>query len=161
MTTFGGSWTQEKLDILRAYLDAYTTALKDQPFQLIYVDAFAGEGFWRPGSDYMSEEYGEFADLLKGSAAIALEIQDKPFDRLVFIEKDLQRCRTQRFPRHSQSITGCLHHCLEGPTFPVDLRGCFCRGGVLEALLGLYVRGVRGICGPVERICRDCVRDPG
>ena len=46
MTTpvFGGSWTQEKLNILRGYLDAYTTALKDQPFKLIYIDAFAGSG---------------------------------------------------------------------------------------------------------------------
>ncbi|MDE0205517.1 MAG: three-Cys-motif partner protein TcmP [Candidatus Tectomicrobia bacterium] len=39
---FGGPWTQEKLDILRRYLDAYTTALKNQPFTLTYIDAFAG-----------------------------------------------------------------------------------------------------------------------
>ena len=94
MTTFGGSWTQEKLRILDGYLGAYTTALKDQPFQLIYVDAFAGEGFWRPGSEYATDDYGEFGDLLKGSATMALEVQDKPFDRLVFIEKDPERCKS-------------------------------------------------------------------
>ena len=94
MTQFGGPWTQEKLRILKGYLDAYTTALKDQPFRLIYVDAFAGEGFWRPGSEYTPDDYGEFQDVLKGSATIALEIEDKPFDELVFIEKDLQRCRS-------------------------------------------------------------------
>ena len=42
--TFGGKWTRDKLQILGAYLDAYTTALKHQPFTLWYVDAFAGSG---------------------------------------------------------------------------------------------------------------------
>ena len=41
---FGGQWTIEKLDILGRYLDAYTTALKNQPFKLVYIDAFAGHG---------------------------------------------------------------------------------------------------------------------
>ena len=35
--SFGGPWTQEKLDILRRYLDVYTTALKNRPFRLIYL----------------------------------------------------------------------------------------------------------------------------
>ncbi len=91
MATFGGPWTQQKLEILRGYLDAYTTALKDQRFRLIYVDAFAGEGFWRPGTDYLREDYEEFGDVLKGSATIALEIQDRQFDAFLFIEKDLDR----------------------------------------------------------------------
>ncbi len=43
-TSFGGPWTKEKLAILNKYLDAYTTALKNQPFHLIYIDAFAGTG---------------------------------------------------------------------------------------------------------------------
>ena len=81
---FGGPWTEQKLDILRAYLDAYTTALKNQRFTLIYVDGFAGAGSYREaGSDY--EEFDEFR---QGSTRIALEIADKPFDRLVFVEKD-------------------------------------------------------------------------
>ena len=46
--SFGGPWTNDKLEILRRYLDAYTTALKNQPFNLIYVDAFAGGGSWTP-----------------------------------------------------------------------------------------------------------------
>ena len=40
----GGKWTIDKLDILERYLDAYTTALKNQPFKLMYIDAFAGTG---------------------------------------------------------------------------------------------------------------------
>lgn len=92
--SFGGSWTHDKLEILRRYLDAYTTALKNQRFRLIYVDAFAGEGVWSPGigSGYTTEEYGEFNEVHEGSPRIALGIQDRPFDRFVFIEKDPSRC---------------------------------------------------------------------
>ena len=90
MTQFGGQWTEEKLEILRRYLDAYTTALKNQGFRLTYVDAFAGEGNWRPRS-YASEDYEDFRDMRDGSPRIALDIQDKPFDRFVFIEKDAER----------------------------------------------------------------------
>ena len=91
MASFGGPWTQEKLAIIGAYLDAYTTALKGQPFQLIYVDAFAGEGYWRPGSAYAAEDYEEFTELLHGSTTIALNVRDRPFDRFVFIERDDKR----------------------------------------------------------------------
>ena len=65
-TSFGGEWTQEKLDILHRYLDAYTTALKDQNFRLIYVDAFAGEGYYEPKSAAFNEDYSEFRELVKG-----------------------------------------------------------------------------------------------
>lgn len=86
--SFGGPWTRQKLEILRRYLDAYTTALKDQPFTLIYVDAFAGRGTWSPGRGYMLDEYGDAVELQKGSPLIALAIEDKIFDRVVLIEKD-------------------------------------------------------------------------
>ena len=79
---FGGGWTEEKLSILAAYLDAYTTALKDQPFRLIYVDAFAGSGAVHAQDD------DDGRQLLEGSPMLALEVQDKAFDHLVFIEQD-------------------------------------------------------------------------
>ena len=88
---FRGPWTQEKLGIIKRYLDAYTTALKDRGFRLIYVDAFAGTGSWRSELGYASDDYDDFEEMHKGSASIALEIEDKPFDRLVFIEKDINR----------------------------------------------------------------------
>lgn len=87
-SSFGGPWTEQKLRILRRYLDAYTTALKSRGFHLIYIDAFAGAGAWTPGSGYTSDDYGDFQKLRDGSPLIALQIQDKPFDRLMFIEKD-------------------------------------------------------------------------
>ena len=106
--SFGGPWTQQKLRILSLYLDAYTTAMKNQPFRLIYVDAFAGEGSWRPGSAYTTD-YDDFRELHKGSPRIALGITNKPFDRLIFIEKDRQRFESLRklheeFPRRDIEV---------------------------------------------------------
>ena len=94
MTTpeFGGPWTEQKLEILRQYLDAYTTALKNQQFMLTYVDAFAGSGSY----EFTSGEYDEFRELRKGSTRIALEIDDKPFDRFLFVESDPERVDSLR-----------------------------------------------------------------
>ena len=84
---FGGPWTQEKLEILRRYLDTYTTALKNQPFALSYIDAFAGAGMYID-SDH---DRGEFEEFHEGSTKIALDISDRQFDHLVFIEENSGR----------------------------------------------------------------------
>lgn len=84
---FGGPWTVKKLQILEAYLDAYTTALKNKPFKLIYIDAFAGTG-----QIESQLEDGDTIGFLRGSTERALGIRDKPFDELIFIEKDAVRC---------------------------------------------------------------------
>ena len=86
-TGYGGPWTIEKLEILERYLDAYTTALKDQPFRLMYIDAFAGTGHVELGQSDPEAE-----DFIRGSATRAVSIGGKPFDKLVFIEKDRERC---------------------------------------------------------------------
>ena len=83
---FGGQWTILKLEILESYLDFYTTALKNQSFKLMYIDAFAGTG--RINSRSEDEGVQEF---IEGSAARALGICDKPFDRVIFVEKDVER----------------------------------------------------------------------
>ncbi len=41
---FGGNWTEEKLEVMHRYFSAYAQALKNQPFAIWYVDAFAGTG---------------------------------------------------------------------------------------------------------------------
>lgn len=86
-TGFGGPWTEEKLAILKKYLDAYTTALKNQPFRLIYIDAFAGTGEVELTS--ADEEKKEF---IEGSAKIAVDVDNKPFDEYIFVEKNQDRC---------------------------------------------------------------------
>ena len=88
---FGGQWTIDKLDILEKYLNAYTTALKKKPtefnpFKLVYIDAFAGTG-----EISLRREDEDARDFIEGSARRALKIADKPFDRLIFVEKDPQR----------------------------------------------------------------------
>ena len=55
---------KRSLIFLRAYLNEYTTALKGQRFRLTYVDAFAGEGVWRPRSAYTTEVYGDYRKMV-------------------------------------------------------------------------------------------------
>lgn len=76
---FGGTWTQAKLDVLGNYLRAYTIALKNAPFSLHYIDAFAGTGMYRAKSANTID--------LKGSASIALSTPG--FSRYTFIDKKL------------------------------------------------------------------------
>lgn len=97
-TQFGGSWTLKKLEILERYLDFYTTALKRTTFKLVYIDAFAGSGKIGLGptqADHprLNFEDKEFAEFVHGSAELAIRISDRPFDRLVFVERDPERCR--------------------------------------------------------------------
>jgi len=86
--SYGGPWTQEKLDILKAYLDAYTTALKNQSFSLVYIDAFAGTGH----VELASQDDPDVVTFIRGSVTIAAEINNRPFDQLIFVEKDQDRC---------------------------------------------------------------------
>lgn len=93
---FGGDWTEEKLEKVRKYLNAYTQALKKQPFELVYIDAFAGAGYRElRAKDNSESSVPLFPELIEtesqkfmdGSARIALRI-DPPFKKFIFIEKD-------------------------------------------------------------------------
>lgn len=87
-----GSWTEEKLGLLKEYLDAYQTALKFQHFKKLYIDAFAGTGF-RTGKLARNQPdlgFPEFSQLAKGSAVVALEVTPS-FDEYVFIERSRRR----------------------------------------------------------------------
>lgn len=89
---YGGPWTIEKLKILEKYLDAYTTALKKQPFKLMYLDAFAGTGYVNLSGE--EEQANQDAQsFIRGSATRAIDVVDKSFDELIFVEKDRERCR--------------------------------------------------------------------
>jgi len=96
---YGGDWTVEKLERVRKYLRAYTVALKNQRFHLLYIDAFAGTGYCslkRGGVDERALRLPELAEpetqeFLPGSARIALEVEP-PFSEFIFIEKDSAKC---------------------------------------------------------------------
>jgi len=104
---FGGAWTTRKLEVLGAYLSAYTTALKDKPtatrpFKKGFIDAFAGTGYrdgihrQSVGLDGQSTLFPDLAgdepqDLLEGSATLALQTEPR-FDKYIFIERRADRC---------------------------------------------------------------------
>jgi len=93
LQSFGGGWTELKLRMLNEYLAAYAKALKNQPFERVYIDAFAGTGYREAAQD--DPDVGFFAPELadddaqkffEGSAKIALRVQPA-FHRYVFIER--------------------------------------------------------------------------
>ena len=86
--SFGGVWTREKLSILRNYLSFYTKALKDQPFNLLYVDAFAGTGKQNPKLDGLQDDFLPEEDF-DGSVSVALNLEPS-FDRYYFNDLDAE-----------------------------------------------------------------------
>ncbi|MEX2648551.1 MAG: three-Cys-motif partner protein TcmP [Alphaproteobacteria bacterium] len=95
MKTFGGAWTDEKLDRVAKYLKAYNLALKAKPsparpFVRMYIDAFAGSGYRTPRSGEYPSLLKEAEPLAKGSARIALEVVP-PFNHYIFIEANRSR----------------------------------------------------------------------
>ncbi len=89
---FGGPWTERKLSVVRRYLETYAQALKNQSFERLYIDAFAGTGD-RTNKRLESQpllDLPELDAIAKGSARLALEVEP-PFDRYVLIEKAAHR----------------------------------------------------------------------
>lgn len=85
---YWGIWTREKLDVLRRYLDAFTTASKRSP-EIVYLDLFAGQ----------TENYLRGTlERIEGSARIALQTTDAPFTRLAFCE----------LPHHAKALDARL-----------------------------------------------------
>lgn len=74
---YGGDWTKEKLRIFEKYLNAYSKALKNQKFNIVYIDAFAGTGD--------VEENDDSNTMFPGSARIALSCEDQ-FDNYYLID---------------------------------------------------------------------------
>jgi three-Cys-motif partner protein len=93
---FGGDWTDQKLTVLGQYLRFFTTALRRQGFELMYIDGFAGSGgrtveriISRTSPLFGTIESSEKIEA-PGSARIALET-DPPFHRMVLIERHGRR----------------------------------------------------------------------
>ena len=85
--SYGGPWTIQKLKILEKYLDAYTTALKKTPFKLLYIDAFAGTGHVE-----FRHNDRDIENFTRGSAIRAVSVDNRPFDKLIFVEEKEGRC---------------------------------------------------------------------
>lgn len=97
-----GPWAAEKLEALERYLEYYTTRLKNQRWQTIYLDAFAGGGRARVrskkkldkdlegGLELGLETPPETIAFVEGSPRRSLDIP-YPFDSYIFIDADPKR----------------------------------------------------------------------
>jgi three-Cys-motif partner protein len=79
--TFGGNWTEAKMEIIVDYAKAYLVIMSKQAWaKTLYFDGFAGSG--------LIEVDGR-EDAVKGTSLRILDISDpKPFDKYYFVEKD-------------------------------------------------------------------------
>jgi three-Cys-motif partner protein len=88
---FGSAHTETKLQKIEEYLRLFTTVLKRQDFETVYIDAFAGTGAWKQGgSSSVQLDLLEFDGVAKGSARRALEVSP-PFSWYVFIEQNRRK----------------------------------------------------------------------
>jgi three-Cys-motif partner protein len=90
MNKIGGPWTEDKLERVHKYLEAFQVALKNK-FRTVYIDAFCGSGTvetkGRDGLPLLLEEARPFT---VGSAKRALAL-GRPFDEYHFIEKSKKK----------------------------------------------------------------------
>lgn len=81
-----GKWSEDKLELLGKYLNAYTTIMKDQQWcknGYYYIDAFAGTG--KP----KAKDEDRYID---GSPIVALNLKN-PFKGYIFIEQSNWRVK--------------------------------------------------------------------
>ena len=77
--SWGGKWTQVKIDIFLKYLHAYLAIMNRRNFKLIYFDGFAGSGKIESGI--------EGTELLEGVALQVLSVQvPRPFNIYYLVE---------------------------------------------------------------------------
>lgn len=75
-------WSKEKYRLVGSYCDIFTSGMKNNWDQLVYIDLYAGAGYAR---------IKETQKIYKSSSLIALSIP-KPFTKYIFVEADLKRC---------------------------------------------------------------------
>ena len=84
--TFGGNWTREKLNILEGYFHAYLKVMRNQPFSIGYIDAFAGAGSIELASRDETSKL-DASNLIDGSVKRVLSL-NPGFDGHVLIDRD-------------------------------------------------------------------------
>lgn len=109
-SSWGGSWTEEKLDALEKYVNAYLTimnvAKKKYGWRTVYLDGFAGSGSRNEYgshtvselmSDLFKDDYiaEEELNAYRGAAERVLGIKQGGFDWYYFIDKDKDSSQKQ------------------------------------------------------------------
>lgn len=97
---FGGSHTEQKLEAVTSYLQAYVTVMKKQRFKLTYVDAFAGSGASQSAAHgshsetrLLEDEVYDADTIIIGSPIRALSVEP-PFDRYLFVDANPANVRS-------------------------------------------------------------------
>lgn len=101
--SFGGAWTQIKLDKLRRYLVSFNTALKATKFRRVYIDAFAGTGECEIRSGEATVE------TIAGSAKLAIEVTP-PFDEIHLIDLNPDHVAELRALAAQANVKVTVHH---------------------------------------------------
>lgn len=90
--SWGGPWTEKKLNAFRKYVWSYLTIMKNQPWKTIYFDGFAGSGTKEgPPTDPYSKLpiETEEENVYKGSAERVLTLSEElSFQYYYFIDED-------------------------------------------------------------------------
>lgn len=122
---FGGAWTELKLDAVHYYLGFFTRVLRTKPFDLWYIDAFAGSGSRigtrERGGLFEGTPVEKTTEQLAGSVMRALSV-NPPFKRHVFIEGNAVRFRELEAIRKENP--GKLIECRHGDA-NTELRSIF------------------------------------
>jgi three-Cys-motif partner protein len=102
-SSWGGQWTEEKLDAFEKYVNAYLTIMNPNRekyhWKLIYFDGFAGSGSRNevkkePDSELLQDLFRDCSieekelDAYKGAAERVLSIAQQGFDFYYFVDKD-------------------------------------------------------------------------
>lgn len=119
--SFGGAWTEAKLQIVSGYTRAFQTALKNQPFENWYIDPFAGSGEREEkrlsGGLLDGQPIEEAVLTFAGSAKLALEVEPY-FDHYRFADTkpehvDALRLLAAEYPgRDIQVFAGDGNECV-------------------------------------------------
>ena len=102
-SSWGGQWTEDKLDAFEKYVNAYLTIMNPNRekyhWKLIYFDGFAGSGSRNevkkePDSELLQDLFRDCSieekelDTYKGAAERVLSIAQQGFDFYYFVDKD-------------------------------------------------------------------------
>jgi three-Cys-motif partner protein len=131
--TFGGPWTEEKLNCLEEYLKSYLSVMKNQSFRLVYIDAFSGTGqrysreAEKDRSDLLRQEMfdlaTEHAGFFEGSVLRALKLSPG-FENFALIEKSSAKASQLRELKAEYEGGGRTINVLEGDANEQIMRIC-------------------------------------
>jgi three-Cys-motif partner protein len=119
--SFGGAWTETKLQVVTGYTHEFQTALKNQPFENWYIDPFAGSGEREEkrlsGGLLDGQPIEEAVLTFAGSAKLALEVEPY-FDHYRFADtkaehvEALRRLAAEYVGRDIQVFAGDGNECV-------------------------------------------------